>query len=68
MSTSTTSAASTESPDLNVRSITRPVRRFRMRTRLKAWPLPGFTNSFSTIVHGSLSSRIFRPDRKSLVL
>ena len=68
MSVSTTSAASTDSPDLKVRSMTRPVRRFLMRTRLNAWPLPGFTNSFSTIVNGSLSSRILRPDRNSLVL
>jgi hypothetical protein len=48
--------------------MTRPVRKFRIRTRLKAWPLPGFTNSFSTIEHGSLSSMTFTPDRKSLVL
>ena len=49
MSTSTTSAPSTVSPDLKVRSMVRPVFRLRMRTRLKAWPLPGLTNSFSTI-------------------
>jgi hypothetical protein len=68
MSTSTTSAASSVSPDLKVRSMTRPVRRLRMRTRLKAWPLPGLTNSFSTIEQGSLSSMTFTPERKSLVL
>ncbi len=49
MSVSTTSAASTESPDLKVRSMVRPVLRLRTRTRLNAWPLPGLTISFSTI-------------------
>ena len=37
------------SPDLKVRSTARPVIRFLSLTRLKAWPLPGFTISFSTI-------------------
>src|SRR5690606_35637442 len=65
---STTSAASTESPDLHVLSTTRPVSRLGILTRLNACPLPGLTNSFSTITHGSLSIRIFRPERNSLVL
>ncbi len=68
MSVSTTSAASTESPDLKVRSMVRPVLRLRTRTRLKAWPLPGLTISFSTIEYGSLSRMIFIPDLNSLVL
>ena len=55
MSTSTTSAASTLSPDLKVRSMVRPVLRLRTLTRLKAWPLPGLTISFSTIEYGSPS-------------
>jgi hypothetical protein len=45
-----------------------PVLRLRIRTRLKAWPLPGLTNSFSTIVNGSPSRMILRPERNSLVL
>ncbi len=49
MSVSTTSAASTESPLFQVFSMVRPVFRLRTRTRLKAWPLPGLTISFSTI-------------------
>ena len=49
---SMTSAASTDSPDLKVLSTVLPVLRFLMRTRLNAWPLPGLTNSFSTITHG----------------
>ena len=36
--------------DLKVFSTTRPVSRFLTRTRLKACPLPGLTNSFSTIL------------------
>jgi len=68
MSMSTTSAASTLSPDLKVRSIVRPVFRLRILTRLNAWPLPGLTISFSTIVYGSPSIRILRPDLNSLVL
>ena len=48
MSMSTTSAASSDSPDLKVRSIVRPVLRLRTLMRLNAWPLPGLTNSFST--------------------
>ena len=43
MSVSTTSAASTESVDFMVISCTRPVRIWRKRTRVKAWPLPGLT-------------------------
>ena len=43
MSWSMTSAASAVSPDLNVRSTTRPVFRLRIFTRLNAWPLPGLT-------------------------
>ena len=68
MSVSTTSAASTDSPDLNVRSMVRPVLRLRTLTRLNAWPLPGFTISFSMMEYGSPSSRIFIPERNSLVL
>ena len=68
MSASTTSAASTESPDFQVFSTTRPVLRLRTFTRLKAWPLPGLTISFSTIENGSPSSRILSPDLNSLVL
>src|ERR1700722_15399768 len=49
MSRSTTSAASTESPDLKVRSMVRPLFKLRTLTRLKACPLPGLTISFSTI-------------------
>ena len=49
MSVSTMSAASTVSPDFMLRSSVRPDFRLRMRTRLNAWPLPGLTNSFSTI-------------------
>ena len=47
MSVSTTSAASRDSPERNVRSMVRPVLRLRTLMRLKAWPLPGFTNSLS---------------------
>ena len=68
MSVSTTSAASTESPLLKVVSMVRPVFRLRTLTRLKAWPLPGLTISFSTIEYGSLSSRILSPDLNSLVV
>jgi hypothetical protein len=39
----------------------------RRRTRLNAWPLPGLTNSFSMMAHGSPSSITFRPDLNSLV-
>src|SRR3954471_287000 len=67
ISVSTTSAASTLSPDLNVRSMTRPVFRLRTLTRLNAWPLPGFTISFSTIEYGSFSRMILRPDLNSFV-
>jgi hypothetical protein len=49
MSVSTTSAASTLSPDLKVRSMVRPFFRLRTLTRLKACPLPGLTISFSTM-------------------
>ena len=66
--TSRTSAASTDSPDLNVRSITRPLFRFRNRVRTKACPFPGLTNSFSMIEHGSPSIMSFSPERNSLVL
>ena len=41
--------------------------RFRIFTRLNAWPFPGLTNSFSRIAHGSPSSMIFNPPRNSLV-
>ena len=68
MSVSTTSAASTVSPDFQVRSMVRPVFRFRTRTRLKAWPLPGLTISFSTMAYGSPSIRIFKPALNSFVL
>src|SRR3569623_1161777 len=68
MSVSTTSAPSRLSPDLKVRSITRPVLRLRSFTRLKACPLPGFTNSFSIMAQGSPSSITFKPPRNSLVL
>jgi len=68
MSISTTSAASTVSPDLKVRSIVRPDLRLRILTRLKACPLPGFTISFSTMEYGSPSRMIFIPERNSLVL
>src|SRR5690554_6895810 len=67
MSRSITSAPSRDSPDLKVRSQTRPVIRLRSLTRLNAWPLPGFTNSFSTIEQGSPSSITFRPPLNSLV-
>jgi hypothetical protein len=67
MVTSMTSAPSRLSPDLKVRSQTRPVLRLRRRTRLKAWPLPGFTNSFSRMLQGSPSSMTLRPERNSLV-
>ena len=63
MSDSTTSAPSMVSPLLKVRSQTRPVFRLRNLTRLKAWPLPGFTNSFSRIEHGSPSSNTLSPAR-----
>ena len=65
--TSSTSAPSRLSPDLKVRSHTLPVFRLRSFTRLKAWPLPGFTNSFSMMAHGSPSSITFKPDLNSLV-
>ena len=68
MSVSTMSAASTVSPDFMLRSSVRPDLRLRMRTRLNAWPLPGLTNSFSTITYGSPSSMILSPERNSLVL
>ncbi len=55
ISVSTTSAASSESPDFQLRSSVRPVLRLRILMRLKAWPLPGFTNSFSTMAYGSPS-------------
>src|SRR6056297_2992488 len=64
---SMTSAPSSDSPDLKVRSHTRPVLRLRSFTRLKAWPLPGFTNSLSRILQGSPSSITFNPGRNSLV-
>ena len=62
------SALSTVSPDLKLRSSVRPDFRLRMRTRLNAWPLPGFTNSFSTTTYGSPSIMILRPDLNSFVL
>ena len=68
MSTSMTSAASTESPDFQVFSTVRPVLRLRTRTRLNACPLPGLTISFSTMTKGTPSRRILRPDLNSLVL
>ena len=46
----------------------RPVLRLRILTRLKAWPLPGFTYSFSTIEQGSPSNITLMPLRNSLVL
>src|SRR3569832_1429308 len=68
MSVSTTSAPSRLSPDLKVRSITRPVLRLRSFTRLKACPLPGFTNTFSIMAQGSPSSITYKQPRNSLVL
>src|ERR1041384_4754979 len=62
------SASSKESPDLKVFSNWRPVIRFLRRTRLKAWPLPGLTNSFSTIMQGWLSSMMFKRFLNSFVL
>src|SRR3990172_11457409 len=56
------------SPDLKVRSITRPVLRLRILTRLNACPLPGLTNSFSTMLAGSPSSITLSPDLNSFVL
>ena len=35
--------------------------KLRILMRLKAWPLPGFTNSFSTIVYGSPSNKSLSP-------
>src|SRR5690554_2503056 len=67
MSWSITSAASRVSPDLKVRSHTRLLIRLRSLTRLKAWPLPGLTNSFSSMIQGSPSSKTLRPLRNSLV-
>src|ERR1044071_9194754 len=47
--------------------MTLPFFRLRTLTRLKAWPLPGLTISFSTIEYGSFSRMIFIPDLNSLV-
>ena len=49
MSWSTTSAPSAVSPDLKCARRRGPFFRLRILTRLNAWPLPGFTNSFSMI-------------------
>ena len=65
---SMTSADSTDSFDLKVRSTTRPVFKLRTLVRVKAWPLPGLTNSLLTIEWGSPSSMILSPPLKSLVL
>ena len=64
---SMTSAPSSESPDLKVRSQTLPDFKLRIFTRLNACPLPGFTNSFSRIEQGSPSSITFKPDLNSFV-
>ena len=61
------SAASKVSPDLKVFSKALPVFRLRHFTRVNAWPLPGFTYSFSMIEHGLLSSMTLRPGLKSFV-
>jgi len=65
---SVTSAASSDSPERKVRSIVRPFFRLRTLMRLKACPLPGFTNSLSTIAYGSPSRMTFIPERISLVV
>ncbi|GIS01523.1 MAG: hypothetical protein CM15mP103_00740 [Gammaproteobacteria bacterium] len=62
-----TSAPSRVSPDLKVRSQTRPDFRLRSLTRLNACPLPGLTNSFSRMEQGSPSSMTFSPGLNSLV-
>ena len=68
MSVSTTSAASKVSPERMFFSLTRPVSRLRYLTRLKAWPLPGLTKSFSMMLQGSPSTMILTPGRNWLVL
>jgi hypothetical protein len=64
---SSTSAGSSFSPDLYVRSRTEPFSMLRIFTRVKAWPLPGLTNWKSTTVYGEPSTIIFKPLRMSLV-
>ncbi len=67
-SVSITSAPSTDSPERKVFSKVLPETSLRILTRLNAWPLPGFTYSFSNMLQGSPSSIIFKPALNSLVL
>ena len=68
MSRLSTTACSTLTPALNVRSITAPVRTLRILVRTNALPLPGFTCWNSTTLNRTLSSSSVIPVLKSLVL
>jgi len=62
-----TFASSSFSPERKLRSSTAPVSRFFIFVRVKAAPLPGFTNWNSTTVYGAPSIMNFSPLRMSEV-